>query len=88
MNDVVWTRDEHFWQGVGRAGTAAKVDASLILYSATYAKVKLAPRPLSQLSFGLLRFHSSLVPVDDVHQLPGIFAEFKLKLTLFVDDQL
>jgi hypothetical protein len=30
----------------------------------------------------------STVPIDDVDQLPGIFAEFELKLTLFVDDQL
>ena len=28
------------------------------------------------------------VPIDDVDQLPGIFAELELKLTLFVDDQL
>jgi hypothetical protein len=36
---------------------------------------------------GLLLGTSS-VPIDDVDQLPGIFAEFDLKLTLFVDDQL
>jgi len=30
----------------------------------------------------------SSVPIDDVDQLPGILAELKLKLALFVDDQL
>ena len=31
---------------------------------------------------------ASTVPIDDVDQLPGILAEFKLKLALFVDDEL
>ena len=35
-----------------------------------------------------LRLHASLVPVDDVHQLPGILAKFKLELAIFPDSQL
>jgi hypothetical protein len=35
---------------------------------------------------GLL-FGTSTVPVDDVDQLPGISTKLKLKLALFVDDQ-
>ena len=36
---------------------------------------------------GLL-FGTSTVPVDGVDQLPGISTKLKLKLALFVDDQL
>src|ERR1700730_17711965 len=35
-----------------------------------------------------LNLLTGTVPIDDVHQLPGISAEFELKLPLFVDDQL
>jgi hypothetical protein len=31
---------------------------------------------------------TSAIPIDDVDKLPGISAKLKLKLTLFVDNQL
>jgi len=37
---------------------------------------------------GLLCFHAGRIPVDDVHELPGILAELKLKLAVLVDYQL
>jgi hypothetical protein len=36
----------------------------------------------------LLLLGTSTIPINDVDKLPGISAELKLKLTLFVDDQL
>src|SRR5579862_2000829 len=36
----------------------------------------------------VLLFGASLVPVDNVGELPGILVELKLKLAILVDDQL
>lgn len=33
-------------------------------------------------------FAACLIPINNVHQLPRVFAELKLKLTLLIDDQL
>jgi hypothetical protein len=38
--------------------------------------------------FGRDFLGASAVPVDNVDQLPGVFAELELQLSLFVDDQL
>src|SRR5277367_1968541 len=49
------------------------------------SRIEGSPAPSS---FNLLLFAAGLVPVDDVHQIPRVLAEFKLKLTLFVNNQL